>query len=211
MRRLLIISLLCLFTPSACAIEAAPPATCVTNSGYYEVTTGVVNYWVCTSTDTWTPVVNTSIFSVSNAAPKFVPLVLLALTTAGQNGVTLATGSDGLMSISPIASNGVHLTFGQDAATTCTANCGTDSELEGNDAVGHLTMGGSGSPASGFVVTFASTWPNAPQCHVWSSKAGMAVGKSPIVVATTVSTFTVTTNGTAPGNSDTYDYHCFGY
>jgi hypothetical protein len=36
----------------------------------------------------------------------------------------------------------------------------------------------------------------------------MVAGKLPLVSITSTTTFTVETNGVAPGNSDTYDYHC---
>jgi hypothetical protein len=93
---------------------------------------------------------------------------------------------------------------------TCSSNCGTSPSVTGSDTAGLVTMGATGVPASGWVVTFNGTWAAAPSCTVASALAGMVVGKMPIVVATTTTTMTVTTNGTAPANSDLYRYHCLG-
>ena len=100
----------------------------------------------------------------------------------------------------------------QTTAPTCTSNCGTSPSVVGTDSAGRVTMGATGSPASGWVVTFNGTWPGstAPACTVQSALTGMAVGKMPIVVVTTTTTMTVTTNGTAPANSDQYQYICIG-
>lgn len=100
--------------------------------------------------------------------------------------------------------------YTQAVAPTCTTNCGTSPSVAGSDTAGRVTMGATGSPASGWIVTFNGTWTAAPVCQVWSSKAGMVVGKIPIVVVTSTTTFTVTTNGTAPSTADTYDYRCTG-
>lgn len=110
---------------------------------------------------------------------------------------------------SGFSTGAVQVSSTQTTAPTCSTNCGTSPSVAGSDINGRVTMGGTGSPASGFVVTFNGTWASAPQCNVWMSKTGMATGKKPIVVVTGTTTFTVTTDGTAPGNSDTYDYHCF--
>jgi hypothetical protein len=40
--------------------------------------------------------------------------------------------------------------------------------------------------------------------------AGMAVGKLPMVIVSTTTTITVTTNGVAPATSDKYYFQCFG-
>lgn len=102
----------------------------------------------------------------------------------------------------------LQLRTSQTTAPTCTTNCGTSPSVSGTDTVGRVTMGATGTPASGWIVTFNGTWAAAPHCTVWSSLSGMAAGKAPIVVVTATTTFTVTTNGTSPANSDTYDYHC---
>lgn len=91
---------------------------------------------------------------------------------------------------------------------TCATNCGTSPTLSGSDSSVTLTMGATGSPASGFILTFAGTWPAAPQCHVTMALAGMAVGKMPLTVVTTTTTATVVTNGTAPANGDKYHFQC---
>jgi hypothetical protein len=91
---------------------------------------------------------------------------------------------------------------------TCSSNCGTSPSVVGVDSAGTVTMGASGSPASGWVLTFNGTWSAAPSCSVTPALATMAVGKLPIAVVTTTTTMTVTTNGTAPANSDVYKYQC---
>lgn len=102
------------------------------------------------------------------------------------------------------------LRVGQTTAPTCTSSCGTSPSVTGSDTAMLVTMGASGSPASGFVVTFNHTWATAPSCIMQSAKSGMVVGKMPIALAVTTTTVTVTTNGTAPGNSDVYAMHCIG-
>lgn len=98
----------------------------------------------------------------------------------------------------------------QATVPTCTTNCGTSPSVAGSDTGGIVTMGATGVPASGWVVTFNGTWPNAPACIVQSALSTMVVGKMPIAVVTTTTTMTVTTNGTAPATSDKYFYHCIG-
>lgn len=98
----------------------------------------------------------------------------------------------------------------QTTAPTCSTNCGTSPSVAGTDTAGIVTMGASGVPASGWVVTFNGTWATAPACVVQMALAGMVVGKMPLTVATTTTTLTVVTNGTAPANSDKYAYLCIG-
>ncbi len=95
------------------------------------------------------------------------------------------------------------------AAPTCSTNCGTSPSVSGSDSAMVVTMG-SGSPASGWVVTFNGTWAAAPSCTVTSAKTGMVVGKLAIAAVTTTTTITVTTNGTAPAAADVYAVQCFG-
>jgi hypothetical protein len=102
------------------------------------------------------------------------------------------------------------LTFQVNATPTCSSNCGTSPTITGTDNSGTITMGATGVPASGFVVTFGSTWPSAPACQAQSGLTSMVVGKMPIAVQSTTTTLTITTNGTAPSNSDKYTYTCFG-
>ena len=98
----------------------------------------------------------------------------------------------------------------QTTAPTCTSNCGTSPSVAGGDTAGIVTMGATGSPASGWVLTFNGTWAAAPSCIVQSALSTMVVGKMPIAVVTNTTTMTVTTNGTAPANSDKYQYICVG-
>lgn len=96
------------------------------------------------------------------------------------------------------------------SAPTCSSNCGTSPSISGGDVAGTVTMGSSGVPASGWIVTFTASWAVAPSCVVQMAKAGMVVGKMPLTVVTSTSTFTVVTNGTAPATGDMYHYHCIG-
>jgi hypothetical protein len=102
------------------------------------------------------------------------------------------------------------LRVGQTTAPTCTSNCGTSPSITGSDTAMTITMGSTGSPASGFVVTFNHTWAAAPACTMQMDLASMVIGKLPIAIATTTTTVTVTTNGTAPSTSDKYNMHCIG-
>lgn len=119
--------------------------------------------------------------------------------TARTAGV-LFTGSGGAMQLS----------FAQTTVPTCSTNCGTSPSVVGSDTSMVVTMGASGAPASGWIVTFNGTWPAAPSCLVQSGLSTMVVGKMPIAVQTSTTTLTVTTNGTAPGNSDKYNVQCTG-
>lgn len=98
----------------------------------------------------------------------------------------------------------------QTTVPTCSSNCGTDPVVAGSDTFMTVTMGTSGSPASGWVVTFNGTWAAAPSCTVQMAKAGMAVGKLALTAVTTTTTITVVTNGTAPATTDMYHIHCGG-
>jgi hypothetical protein len=98
----------------------------------------------------------------------------------------------------------------QTTAPTCSTNCGTSPSVVGTDTFMTVTMGSSGSPASGWVVTFNGTWPAAPSCHVQMGKAGMVVGKMALTAVTTTTTITVVTNGTAPSTTDIYHVQCGG-
>jgi mucin-22 len=107
-------------------------------------------------------------------------------------------------------SGATQLASTQTTVPTCSSNCGTSPSVAGSDSDGIVTMGGSGSPASAWVVTFNGTWAAAPACVVQSALASMVVGKMPIATVTTTTTMTVTTNGTAPSASDKYQYICRG-
>lgn len=150
-------------------------------------------------------------------------LLLLASTAFGQ-GTTIAPGGaifDATTGVFRGFVNRVNgreeglvipdqLRSAQAVAPTCTTNCGTSPSVVGTDSAMIVTMGATGSPASGWVVTFNGTWAAAPSCLVQSALTGMVVGKMPIVVAVTTTTLTVTTNGTAPANSDKYQIQCTG-
>lgn len=99
---------------------------------------------------------------------------------------------------------------GQATAPTCTTNCGTSPSVAGTDSAMIVTMGATGSPASGWVVTFNGTWAAAPACSVQMAKAGMVVGKQALTAVSTTTTLTVVTNGTAPANTDIYAVQCLG-
>lgn len=98
----------------------------------------------------------------------------------------------------------------QTTPPTCTSNCGTSPSVVGSDSDMRVTMGATGVPASGFVITFNGTWAAAPVCSATMSTTGMVVGKLPLTVVTTTTTITIVTNGTAPSNSDTYAIMCRG-
>lgn len=130
-----------------------------------------------------------------------------AYLPSGSTDLRFYSGSDRLVLS---GGNATQAIVKQATPPTCSSNCGTSPSVSGSDTAMIVTMGSSGSPASGWVVTFNGTWSSAPSCIAQSALAGMAVGKMPIVVETTTTTITVTTNGTAPSTSDKYAIHCFG-
>lgn len=99
----------------------------------------------------------------------------------------------------------------QTTAPTCSASCGTSPSITGSDTFMTVTMGATGTPASGFVITFSGAWPSAPSCVGAMATAGMVIGKLPLTIVTTTTTMTVVTNGTAPSVSNKYHFHCGGF
>jgi hypothetical protein len=136
-----------------------------------------------------------------------------AMTWAGNDGDSLSAK---LFSPSPGKltfkgnSNALQVAVTQTTVPTCSSNCDTSPSVTGADTAFTVTMGASGSPASGWVVTFNGTWAAAPTCIVQMGKAGMVAGKLPLTVVTTTTTMTVVTNGTAPATTDVYHAHCIG-
>lgn len=97
----------------------------------------------------------------------------------------------------------------QTTPPTCTTNCGTPGNVcVGTDTFMKCTMGT--TPASGVLITFNGTWAAAPACTVQMALAGMVVGKQVLTAATTTTTITLVTNGTAPATGDVYAIHCGG-
>lgn len=117
-------------------------------------------------------------------------------------------GSGNRLAFAGQSTNPIQLAVTQTTPPTCATNCGTSPTLAGSDTVFKVTMGASGSPASGFIVTFNGTWSAAPICTGAMMLAGMVIGKLPTTLATTTTTLTVVTNGTAPSNSDVYGFQC---
>lgn len=154
----------------------------------------------------------TGTWNTSGVVPGFVQ-ANVTNTASGAGSRTLELQRGGALQFgvtSGAASTGLQVRTAQATVPTCSANCGTSPSVAGTDTAGIVTMGASGAPASGWVVTFNGTWAAAPSCVVQSALGSMVVGKMPIAVATTTTTLTVTTNGTAPANSDKYAYHCIG-
>lgn len=89
---------------------------------------------------------------------------------------------------------------------TCTTNCGTTPTVVGVSSSFTLTMGT--TPASGFQINFPTAWVAAPQCLGSMALAGMVIGKLPLTYATTTTTLTIVTNGTAPSTGDKYHFIC---
>ncbi len=105
--------------------------------------------------------------------------------------------------------NGTGNRTAQTTAPTCTSNCGTSPSITGTDNAMTVTMGATGVPASGWVVTFNGTWSSAPACSIQMGKAGMVVGKQVLTAVTTATTITAVTNGTAPATADVYNIVCW--
>lgn len=107
------------------------------------------------------------------------------------------------------ASTGLQVRTAQATAPTCTTNCGTPGNVcTGTDTAMICTMGT--TPASGVLITFNGTWAAAPSCVVQMALAGMVVGKQVLTAATTTTTITLVTNGTAPVAGDKYAIICVG-
>lgn len=96
----------------------------------------------------------------------------------------------------------------QTTVPVCSTNCGTSPTVTGTDTFMKIVLGT--TPASAFLVTFNGTWAAAPPCVVQMGLAGMVVGKLALTAATTTTTITVVTNGTAPSTGDIYFIHCGG-
>lgn len=107
-------------------------------------------------------------------------------------------------------SSGAQFRMAQLTAPTCTTNCGSTPTVTGTDTAMIITMGATGTPASGWVIRFNGTWTAVPACVAIAAKSGMAAGKAPIVASPTTTSVTITTNGTAPANSDRYAVQCLG-
>jgi hypothetical protein len=99
----------------------------------------------------------------------------------------------------------------QSTPPTCITNCGTNPTVTGSDRSMRVTMGATGTPATGFVIQFNGSIPfiNVPACSVFPALAGMTVGKTAVTVVVTTSTITVETNGTNPSNNDRYTILCW--
>lgn len=136
-----------------------------------------------------------------------VALVLAASVTAFAQGMGYFRGV-GSATFTGQGTAPIQLGSSQVTDPTCTANCGTSPTVVGSDSDFRVTMGATGVPASGWVITFNAAWDVAPVCHVTMGLAGMVVGKLPLTVATTTATMTVVTNGTAPAVSDVYGAQC---
>jgi hypothetical protein len=127
---------------------------------------------------------------------------------AATAGINADVSADGKLTWAGRSTAPTELGSTQSTDPTCTSNCGTSPTVVGTDSEFTLTMGSSGVPASGFVITFNGTWPSNPQCMGVMAKTGMAVGKFPMVIVTTTTTATVTTNGVAPSTTDIYNFIC---
>lgn len=121
----------------------------------------------------------------------------------------IRTNSNGVFALLNAAGSSAAV-FKVTGAPTCATNCGTSPTVNGQDTSFQVVMGATGTPASGFVITFNSAWSSAPSCTINMGKAGMVVGKMPLTVVTTTSNITVVTNGTNPANGDIYQGHCIG-
>lgn len=126
----------------------------------------------------------------------------------GANKSNLVAPSDGVLQLLTNAQTHGLIFQAVPTQPTCTSNCGTSPSVAGADSSMTVTMGASGVPASGFVITFGGTWSAAPQCDGGMALAGMAAGKMPLTYVTTTTTLTVVTNGTAPSTSDKYHFRC---
>jgi len=131
---------------------------------------------------------------------------------AAANKTQMNLNTDGVLAVANNANSSL-VKFQMTGTPTCTAanSCGTGNgtfSTGSSDTAGSVTLGT--TPASGFQITFASTWAAAPACTVWMNKAGMAVGKTVLTSVTSTTAITVVTNGTAPATGDIYAYHCIG-
>jgi hypothetical protein len=150
----------------------------------------------------------TSIASQTGTGSTFVVATSPSFTTDASSPKWRSTAAKVLFQ--GTGTGATQLASTQTTVPTCSANCGTSPSVAGSDSDGIVTMGGTGSPTSNWVVIFNGTWASAPACIVQSALASMVVGKMPIAVVTSTTTMTVTTNGTAPSTSDKYQFICRG-
>ncbi len=84
--------------------------------------------------------------------------------------------------------------------------------IAGSDYNGTYAITTGTTPASTATlttITFAATWDSAPNCHVWpatTATMALASGAQPQVTASTTTTFTITTGGTALAGSTAYKW-----
>jgi len=143
-----------------------------------------------------------------DAADTFVGLV--AAQTLTNKTFALFQSTTAKVLIRGTGTGATQLAATQTTPPTCSSNCGTSPSVVGTDTAGIVTMGATGVPVGGFVVTFNGTWASAPACVATMALAGMAAGKLPLTIITTTTTITFNLNGTAPANSDKYAYICVG-
>lgn len=176
------------------------------------------SYGNITHTGTSGTVVNTAItptYNQSSGTASNTDLLINRTETAtgsgAQNFVDFQRGGTSQFRVtSGKAAQGTQVSTAQATAPTCSTNCGTSPSVAGSDTSMLVTMGSSGVPASGWVVTFNGTWATRPACQVTMAKAGMVVGKQALTVVTTTTNLTVVTNGTAPATTDEYQITCIG-
>jgi hypothetical protein len=166
--------------------------------------TNAQSFSVC---NTWTDASNFECGQFAWSGNRF--FVQAANTGSGTaRSMSLRSGT-GTITLGATGTAAVQLGATQTTVPTCTTNCGTPGNVcTGTDTFMICTMGT--TPASGMQVNFNGTWPAAPACIVQMALAGMVVGKQVLTAATTTTTITLVTNGTAPVAGDKYAIQCGG-
>jgi hypothetical protein len=114
---------------------------------------------------------------------------------AGKLGVGMTTAPTGTLTVS----GHTHTT----GTAPTVGSCGTSPSVVGTDTAGKITIG-TGGVVTGCVLTFATTWTNAPMCFLNDETQIIAVQGVP---TTTTLTINVALAFTA---SSVIDYHCIG-
>lgn len=176
--------------------------------------------WTSTNQGAYSSIYSTATGTISKAeVARFVasgatPTVFLNFNAVTSGNASIGVSSGLLAFASPVivttGSLANQIRTAQTTPPTCLVGCGSTPTMAGTDTALVVTMGATGSPTSPFVITFNGTWAALPSCHGQMMKAGMVVGKLPIVASPTVTTLTITTNGTTPTNGDIYAVHCLG-
>lgn len=151
MKRLLLALLFCALPALA---SAAPPGTCAINQGFHDLTTTVDKYYICTNTNTWVLVFDSTVPQLK-APPALTHANPAnqtgnATTTLKMNGLGAAASA---CTITPVMSGRVVFTITGQLAQTTTLD-GVTVKL----AQGTGTAPANAAAVTGTVISATQTW-----------------------------------------------------